>query len=315
MKTRKASFILPTRNVERYIGPILESILSQNYGGDVEVLVMDSSDDKTPQIAKNFPVRLVRVEPEDYNYGKTRNEGAAMTDGEFLVFLSTDVEITDKSWLSKLLRHFADPQVAGVYGRQIPKEQSPPMEQFFILNTYPEESSVLSLAEGKTKKGLVFFSNTNSAIRRSVWEQIKLPEMLKSEDQEWAKRALIRGYKIVYDAEAAVYHSHKYSLKGVFQEYFDSGACMPILQRGWSLNYHLVDFVVDGLKFVSREYHFLLKNGYWYVIPYGVLYDIMKFFGIFLGSKQHYMPLWMKKALCKKKNHWDKYDDVIKEPV
>jgi len=311
----KVSFILPTRNVEWNIRPLLESILSQEYDGNIEVLIMDSSDDGTPEIAKEFPVKIVRVEPEDYNCGKARNDGATMTDGEFLVFLSADVEIRDKRWLSKLTSHFSDPKVAGVYGRQIPKESSPPMERYFIPCTYPSKSHVIAHSGVKLKQGMVIFSNNNSAIRRSVWEQIKLPEMLKSEDQEWAKRALLGGYKIYYDAEAAVYHSHKYSLKAVFQEYFDSGAAMPVVCQDEYADYSMTNFVVDGLKFVFREYKFMLKNGYWYWIPYAIIYDLMKFLGVFLGSKQEYMPLWMKRALCKKKNHWDKYDDVIKEPA
>ena len=309
----KVSFILPTRNVEKYIGALLKSIFAQEYNGDIEVLIMDSSDDITPEIVKEFPVKFVRVEPEDYNYGGTRNEGAAMTDGDFLVFLSTDVEIRDKRWLSKLTRHFSDPEVAGVYGRQLPKEGAPPMEQFFILHTYPSESNSFSLKGSKLIKTFVLFSNTNSAIRRSVWEQIKIPEMLKLEDQEWAKRALLAGYKIVYDSEAAVYHSHKYSLKSVFQEYFDSGAPMPVVHQSAIVKYSMDNFLIDGLKFVSEEYKFMLKNGYGHWIPYAIFYDLTKFFGTFLGSKQKYMPIWMKKLLCKKKNHWDKYNDVIKE--
>ena len=309
----KVSFILPTRNVEKYIGVLLKSIFAQEYNGDIEVLIMDSSDDRTPEIVKEFSVKFVRVEPEDYNYGGTRNEGAAMTDGDFLVFLSTDVEIRDKRWLSKLTGHFSDPEVAGVYGRQLPKEGAPPMEQFFILHTYPSESNSFSLKDGKLIKTFVLFSNTNSAIRRSVWEQIKIPEMLKLEDQEWAKRALLAGYKIVYDSEAAVYHSHKYSLKSVFQEYFDSGAPMPVVHQSAIVKYSMDNFLIDGLKFVSEEYKFMLKNGYGHWIPYAIFYDLTKFFGTFLGSKQRYMPIWMKKLLCKKKNHWDKYNDVIKE--
>lgn len=314
MRGKKVSFILPTRNVEKNISPFLESVFSQEYNGDIEVLIMDSSDDKTPRIAEEFPVKIIRVEPEDYNYGKTRNEGAAMTDADFLLFLSTDVEIRDTDWLSKLTRHFSDPQVAGIYGRQIPKENAPPMEQFFILQTYPSHSYVADLKDKQFKRGMVFFSNTNSAIRRSVWERIKIPEMLKSEDQEWAKRALLAGYKIVYDSEAEVYHSHRYSLKRVFQEYFDSGATMPIVCTGIA-DYSMSHFIFDGLKHIFKEYRFMFKNGYGHWIPYAIIYDIAKFLGVFLGSKQKYMPLWMKKALCKKKNHWDKYHDVIKEPT
>ena len=280
----KVSFILPTRNVKNYIGALLEAIYSQEYDGAIQVLIMDSSDDETPEIAKRFPVKFVRVEPDDYNYGGTRNEGAAMTDGDFLVFLSTDIEIRDKKWLSKLTSHFSDPQVAGVYGRQIPKEDTAPMEQFFILSAYPPESHLSTLGDGNLKKGLVLFSNTNSVIRRSVWEQIKLPEMLKSEEVEWAKRTLLAGYKIVYDSDAAVYHSHRYSLKKVFQEYFDSGATMPVLHKDKILNYSMGRFLFDGISFVLREYRFMLTNGYWYWIPYAILYDSVKLFGIFLGD-------------------------------
>jgi rhamnosyltransferase len=309
----KASFILPTRNVSKNIGGLLEAIFSQEYDGAIEVLIMDSSDDATPEIAGRFPVKMVRVEPGDYNYGRTRNEGAAMTDGELLIFLSTDVEIRDKLWLHKLTRPFTDPQVAGVYGRQIPQRGAAPMEQFFILSAYPPESHVSVPGDKNLKKGLVLFSNNNSAVRRSVWEQIKLPEMLKSEEAEWAVRVLLAGSKIVYESEAAVYHSHHYTLKQVFKEYFDSGATMPTLHREKIVDYSMGRVFLDGVAFVFKEYRFMMRNGYRRWIPYAVLYDFMKFAGLFLGSKQKYIPRPVRKALCKKKNHWDNYSDVIKE--
>jgi rhamnosyltransferase len=315
MKNKKCSFILPTRNVAKSVGKLLHSIYSQDYEGEIEVLIQDSSDDNcTPQVVKQFPVNYVWVDPGDYNYGKTRNEGASLTDGEFLIFLSTDVEIVGKKWLSNLTRHFNNPKVAGVYGRQLPKKSSPPMEKHFILTTYGDQTKHISLQQGTLKKGLVIFSNTNTAVRRAVWEKIKIPEMLKSEDQEWAKRALLAGNEIVYDSEAQVYHSHQYTLKGVFQEYFDSGAAMPIVYDKGVFKYAMGNFIVDGCKFVSSQCVYLVKNRNIHWIPYALSYDFTKFMGIFLGSKQRHMPLWLKKSLCKKKNHWDKYSDVLQEP-
>lgn len=325
MKNLKVSFILPTRNVEKYIGNLLSSIYSQDYEGEIEVLIMDSSTDHTCEISRKFPVKIVTVDPSDYNYGKTRNDGARLTSGELLIFLSTDIEIKDKKWLSNLTKHFSDSNVAGVFGRQIPKKGASPMEQFFIGQTYPDISSTLSSNQGiirevdingnTVKKHAVIFSNVNSAIRRSAWDKIKLPEMLKSEELEWAKRVLLEGYIIVYESEAAVYHSHKYSLKQVFQEYFDSGATLQVVLMDSTIKYYLIDFVKDGIKFVYNEYVFMMRNGYWYWIPYAIVYDITKSLGYILGSKQKYMPIWMKRALCKKKNHWDKYIDVIHEPT
>ena len=311
----KVSVILPTKNMESSIGSLLENIFAQDFDGDIEVLVMDSSDDATPEIARSFGVEVVRVETEDYNYGKTRNEGAAATDGDILVFISADVEIKDRRWLSKLTSHFSDSKVAGVYGRQYPKADATPMEQFFILQTYATDNEVLSYGGGKLKtRGMVFFSNTNSAIRRSVWQEIQIPEMLKGEDHEWAKRALLASYNIIYDSDAAVCHSNRYSLKSVFRDYFDNGAVMPVISREGNFDHSFRRFVLDGSRFVLREYQFIVRRGYWYWLPYAMVYDSAKFLGAFLGARQKYMPLWLKRSLCRKRNHWNRYDDVIKEP-
>jgi len=318
MKEKKCSFILPTMNVEKYIGPLLENIFSQEYDGEIEVLIQDSSNDGiTPKIIKQFPVTYVWVEPDDYNYGKTRNEGASITDGEFLVFLSTDIEIIDNKWLAKLTGHFSDPAVAGVYGRQVPRKDCTPMEQCFIRHTYPPDSATIAIENGKVtrRQTPVIFSNVNSAIRRSVWERIKIPEMLKGEEEEWAKRALIDGGKIVYDADAAVYHSHNYSLKRVFHDYFDTGVAYSVSKKNKIVEYPLRRFVAEGLIYITGEYKFMLTNGYTSWIPYAIIYDELKLLGMALGYKHRYIPLRVKRALCRKKNHWDQYDDVIKEPL
>lgn len=305
------SLVLPTRNNENDLPPLLDMFFSQDVDGELEAIILDSSDDKTPEIArdysKEYNIKIVRVEPEDYNYGGTRNLGASMSKGEYLLFASTDIEVRDKKWLSKFLKNFKDPLVAGVYGRQMPKKNTTPMEEFFIRYTYPKMRRVYSIHDGLDD---FFFSNTNTLLRRDVWEKIHLPEMLKSEDQEWAKRAVLAGYKIVYDPDAVVCHSHHYSLKQVFREYFDSGATLPYVYSNKKIPQE--SFITKGLRYECEEIKYFLENGYIHWIPYTMLYDFMKFLGYFAGTKYKYMPLWMKKVLSKKKNHWDKYDDIIK---
>ena len=305
------SIILPTRNNEDHIANLLDSIFSQKYEGEVEVLVMDSSDDKTPEIAEkysiNHNVRVVRVEPKDYNYGGTRNLGASMTSGDLLVFISTDVIIGDTHWLTNLVKNIEDPLVAGIYGGQVPKEDASPMEEFFIKYTYPNRKKIYSL-RGKKKLTDFFFSNTNSVIKRRVWEKIPLPEMLKSEDQEWAKRALLAGFKIIYEPDAFVYHSHHYTLKQVFKEYFDSGATMPYVYKD---RIDIPPFLRRGIDYKLEQLRYFVERGYSRCIPYSLVYDFMKFIGYFLGTKYKYMPIGLKKALCKKSNHWDRYDDAV----
>ena len=128
----KVSVILPTKNVEDNIEDLLSNVYHQDFSGEIETIILDSSNDKTPEIAKRFPVEFIRVEEDNYNYGGTRNYGARMASGDYLIFLSADVVIKDSQWLTKLLTPFKDSMVAGVFGRQHPKKHANPMEEFFI---------------------------------------------------------------------------------------------------------------------------------------------------------------------------------------
>ena len=48
------SIILPTKNNEDHIEHLLNSIFTQEIDGDLEVMIMDSSDDSTPNIAEEY---------------------------------------------------------------------------------------------------------------------------------------------------------------------------------------------------------------------------------------------------------------------
>ena len=50
-------------------------------------------------------------------------------------------------------------------------------------------------------------SNGNSALRRSLWQEFPFDEDLPAaEDKAWGREALARGYAIVYDPAAPVWH-------------------------------------------------------------------------------------------------------------
>ena len=313
MQMTKVSIILPTKNVENYIGDLLRNVYRQDFSGEVETIILDSSDDRTLEIAKVFPVKIIHLEEEEFNHGNTRNFGAFMAKGDYLVFLSADVVIKDSQWLTKMLKPFKDSMVAGVFGRQHPKKDANPMEKFFIQYVYPLKSYVLEMNDkGKVQlKDPVFFSTVSAAIRKEVWEKIKLPEMLMSEDQEWAKRTLLAGYKIAYASESVVYHSHDYSLKQVFHRFFGSGATLPYIYHHEKIEYPKRKFIIEGLKYLKAECQYIVNHGGVKRLPYAMLYEFIRFLGYFLGTKHKYMPIWLKVMLSNKKNHWKKYNDIV----
>ena len=54
-----------------------------------------------------------------------------------------------------------------------------------------------------------FFHNANSIIRRKLWEEFPFDSSITNiEDRIWAQEMLNRGYKLLYEPDASVYHYH-----------------------------------------------------------------------------------------------------------
>jgi rhamnosyltransferase len=299
MKT--VSILIPTKNAGGDFQDTLEAIYAQKYPGEFEVIIVDSgSIDNTLAIAENYSTKVHRIKPEDFSHGKTRNLAASLATSDYLVFLTQDAVPATDRWLSNLIRNFKDSKVAGVYGRQIPRKGTKPMECFFLNTWYPLSRMVKGAGRGKLDMSTIFFSNANSAIRKEIWEKYPFDNtLIMSEDQEWAKKVLLAGYKIIYDPEAAVYHSHNYSLKTVFRRYFDSGVSLnQFAGKEYS------SFTSEGLAYTKDEMRFLITHGYIKWLPYTILYDLAKFFGVSLGKREKYLPLALKRRLSLHSYYW-----------
>jgi len=210
-----ASVVIPTKNGEQTIKAVLDAIFRQ---GKPEVIVVDSgSRDQTVAIVRNYPVRIIEISPREFNHGKTRNNGLKEATEECVVLLTQDAEPADERWLSTMIRNFSDPHVAGVYCRQIPRDDADPVTKRRLSEwlTGREERSEARIQDRAWYDGLspmdkyLFcnFDNVCSCIRKSVWEEIPFEETYFAEDLGWSKKVLEAGYTIVYEPEAAVYHS------------------------------------------------------------------------------------------------------------
>ena len=95
------SIIIPTFNEEEYLPKLLESIKNQNFS-DYEVIVADAnSTDKTREIAKEYGCIIV----DGGMPAVGRNNGAKIAKGKYLLFLDSDLELTDE-YLRKVLYEF-----------------------------------------------------------------------------------------------------------------------------------------------------------------------------------------------------------------
>ncbi|KZX17416.1 MJ1255/VC2487 family glycosyltransferase [Methanobrevibacter filiformis] len=92
------SIIIPTYNEEEYLPKLLKSIKSQKFT-NYEIIVSDAnSADRTREIAKEHGCRIVTGGTP----GIGRNKGAEIAKGEYLLFLDSDLELTE-NYLEKVL--------------------------------------------------------------------------------------------------------------------------------------------------------------------------------------------------------------------
>ena len=177
-----------------------------------------------------------------YSSPRTLNYGISKALGEIIVILNADATPASEDWLENLLRGLAYEGVIATYGRQIPRPNADIFERRGLLATYPPVS--------RLQKTEIKFSNVNSAFPRQVWEDRPFKEdSFWSEDLEFAKWAIDNGHYLWYDAEAAVYHSHNWSLSQHYKvKYVHGQAHRHILNERWSLGEFLVRYLGGLVK-------------------------------------------------------------------
>jgi glycosyltransferase involved in cell wall biosynthesis len=83
-----ASIIIRAKNEEALVGEVLTAVYEQTFR-DFEVILVDSgSTDRTVEIARTFPIKIVEIRPEEFTYGRALNIGCKAAQGQFLVFVS-----------------------------------------------------------------------------------------------------------------------------------------------------------------------------------------------------------------------------------
>jgi glycosyltransferase involved in cell wall biosynthesis len=214
-----ASVAVCTRNRTADLAECLPSLLPLIDEG-YELLVVDNcpSDQSTAELVSRHPKIRYIHEPTP-GLDAARNRALAEARGEVVAFTDDDARV-DPGWLAALLENFADPTVAVVTGITLPAELDTEAQRWFeekdgfgrgFFRQVYEADTLHPLAAGQVGAGV------NMAIRHGAVEEIGLFDPAldggtlsrSGGDQEFFFRALSRGFRIVYEPRALVWHKHR----------------------------------------------------------------------------------------------------------
>lgn len=90
----KISIVIPVYNAEKYLSGCLDSILAQQYGGELELIcVNDGSNDNSAQILQNYAAKNLNIKViSQVNKGAAaaRNAGIKAASGKYISFIDAD---------------------------------------------------------------------------------------------------------------------------------------------------------------------------------------------------------------------------------
>ena len=239
----------------------------------LEVLILDSgSGDGTPERARADGHRV---------HGRTRNLGVRLTRGRIVAFLTQDVLPVTPDWPLRFAAALEDGRVAGVYGRQVPRDANT-MEMFFVSLNYPATPLRFDPRQGAhhPRPGRVLFSNAFSAIRRDVLEALPFPEEADfSEDQIWAHEALRAGWSIAYEPAAEALHAHVYSLRGLFRRSYAVGRALRRIGIDGGADWR------ESAAFLAQEIGYFVRQGHVHRLPQLLPYEFLRWAGFQAGRR------------------------------
>jgi glycosyltransferase involved in cell wall biosynthesis len=214
------SIVVRTRDVESQLDQLFRLLKSQTAKISQMIIVDNYSNKRKLQEMRNFlskekksllagkvQIKLALIPNDEFTHQYSTNLGVRQADNELVCITNAHSLPISYSWLQDGVRHFQDPNVAGVSG-------------FFYQSNERFGKNLFYLFEGPLRS-IDWISTVNCIIRKSRWKEYPFDEDLPrlipeagrygGEDYDWTLEMLSRGYRVVLDPKFSVIHSHSRS--------------------------------------------------------------------------------------------------------
>ncbi|MDQ2974667.1 MAG: glycosyltransferase family 2 protein [Acidobacteriota bacterium] len=229
------SILIVSYNTVDKLEACLSSVERWSIAIPYEVLVLDnnSSDGSSEMVRRKFPNCKVIDFPTNEGYGVAINLGVSQANGNWLMFLNPDIEVTENA-VNTLTAFAKSHPRAGVIGPRLLNTDGTPQasaRRFYSVTLSIVEASRLHLLLPKKLRGKLLFSNyfdqdetkkvpwlsgACHLIPRKVWDQVgPLTEetFCGSDDYDYCYRAWQKGYEVWLCADASMTHHSGIAVK------------------------------------------------------------------------------------------------------
>jgi glycosyltransferase involved in cell wall biosynthesis len=211
----KVSVYIPAYNSAEFLSRAIDGLLSQSLPADEILVIDDGSRDATAAIAARYPaVTLVR-HAQNSGLGAARNTGFRNARNELVAALDADC-VPDPGWLAGLVRHFADPKLAGVGGRLIEGNQLTLADRWRRAHMQQEWGD-------KPLRNPKFLFGCNNIFRKSaVLAAGGYDESMRTngEDTDISRHLRANGWNLAYDPEPRVIHLRHDTTRSILDTYW-----------------------------------------------------------------------------------------------
>ncbi len=222
--TMRYSLIIPVYNRPDEVDELLHSLLGQTFRDFEVIVVEDGSPVPCRDVAMKYADRL------DLHYyakpnsgpGQTRNYGAGLSHGEYLIVLDSDcilppgyLDAVESELQSAPADAFGGPDRAHASFTSMQKAINYSMTSFFTSG---------GIRGGKKKMDKFYPRSFNMGVRRDVYQALGgFSRMRFGEDIDLSIRIFKGGYRCRLFPGAWVYHKRRTDLKKFFKQVHNSG--------------------------------------------------------------------------------------------
>ena len=218
------SIVILTKNSIGIIERLVDSLLSQKFDHEYEVIFMDnSSTDNTVDYLKKTGFKkkkIINVPEGEFSHSRTRMKAAKTAKGKLIIFFTDDIIPLNRNFLKNLTSPVLKKKASASYGVfQINEKTGDPIDAYMHNNWYqnfdditePISNFCWSKFSPELRRRLSNFDNCSSCIDREILMELELPDVPYGEDMLFAKKLLLNGYSIALSKKAKFYHWHHVS--------------------------------------------------------------------------------------------------------